>query len=145
LLPAWQKHFTSDDYTDYTWHAPTVRVYTARPVLKTPRRGVEYPAWAYNAMGGRPEIVDPGMFLAGKTIAGTALDLLTVPGELDKARQEFEQRTGGGVGGSEWLAPLLPRDFQPPIDLRWPEYVTTARGEEWWLPTPNPDASERIA
>jgi len=68
-----------------------------------------------------------------------------VPDELDKARQEFEQRTGGGIGGSEWLAPLLPKDFQPPIDLRWPEYVTTARGEEWWLPTPNPGASERIA
>jgi aminobenzoyl-glutamate utilization protein B len=42
------------------------------------------------------------------------------------------------------MAPLLPRDFQPPIDLRWPEYVTTERGEEWWIPTPAPDASERI-
>jgi aminobenzoyl-glutamate utilization protein B len=20
--------------------------------------------------------------------------------------------------------------------LRWPEYVTTPRGEEWWIPTP---------
>jgi aminobenzoyl-glutamate utilization protein B len=96
-------------------------------------------------MGGRAEIVDPGMFLAGKTIAGTVLDLLTVEGELDKARAEFNERTGGGVGGDKWMAPLLPRDFQPPIDLRWPEYVTTERGEEWWIPTPVPDASERIA
>jgi len=24
-LPAWQKNYTSDDYTDYTWHCPTVR------------------------------------------------------------------------------------------------------------------------
>jgi aminobenzoyl-glutamate utilization protein B len=96
-------------------------------------------------MGGRPEIVDPGMFLAGKTIAGTVLDLLTVEGELDKARAEFNERTGGGVGGNKWMAPLLPRDFQPPIDLRWPEYVTTERGEEWWIPTPFPGASERIA
>ena len=77
LLPEWQKNFTSDDYTDYTWHAPTVRLFTGRPVLRTPHPGYEYPAWAYNAMGGRPEIVDPGMFLAGKTIAGTMLDLLT--------------------------------------------------------------------
>ena len=90
-------------------------------------------------------IVDPGMFLAGKTIAGTTLDLLTEPEELAKAKAEFEERTGGGVGGSAWLAPLLPADFQPPIDLRWPEYVTTARGEEWWIPTPIPGASERIA
>jgi aminobenzoyl-glutamate utilization protein B len=68
-----------------------------------------------------------------------------VEGELDKARAEFNERTGGGVGGDKWMAPLLPRDFQPPIDLRWPEYVTTERGEEWWIPTPFPGASERIA
>ncbi len=27
-------------------------------------------------------------------------------------------------------------DFAAPIDLRWPEYIQTVRGEEWWLPTP---------
>ena len=105
------------------------------PVLRTPHRGFEYPAWAYNAMGGRPEIVDPGMFLAGKTIAGTVLDLLTVDGELEKARPSSTSAPAA-VGGDQWMAPLLPRDFQPPIDLRWPEYVTTERGEEWWIPTP---------
>ena len=51
------------------------------------------------------------MFLAGKTIAGTILDLLTVPGELEKAQAEFNERTGGGVGGSAWVAPLLPARF----------------------------------
>jgi len=95
-------------------------------------------------MGGVAEIVDPGMFLAAKTIAGTILDLLEHPAELAKAKAEFEQRTGGGVGGAKWVAPLLPEDFFPPIDLRWPEYVSTPRGEEWWLPTPNPDARTRI-
>jgi aminobenzoyl-glutamate utilization protein B len=34
------------------------------------------------------------------------------------------------------MAPLLPEDFAPPVDLRWPEYIRTARGEEWWIPTP---------
>jgi aminobenzoyl-glutamate utilization protein B len=144
LLPGWQKNFTSDDYVDYTWHAPTVRLFTGRPQLKPPHPGYEYPAWAYNAMGGRPEIVDPGMFLAGKTIAATMLDLVTKPEELARAKAEFEERTGGGVGGAEWEAPLLPRDFLPPIDLCWPEYVTTVRGDEWWLPTPNPAARQRI-
>ena len=69
------------------------------------------------------EIVDPGMFLAGKTIAGTILDLLTAPGELEKATAEFNERTGGGVGGSKWVAPLLPPDFKPPVKryaLAWP-------------------------
>ncbi len=145
LLPDWQKNFTSDDYVEYTWHAPTVRLFTGRPALKAPRAGYEYPAWAYNALGGRPEIVDPGLFLAGKTIAATILDLVTAPDELARARAEFDERTGGGVGGEKWVAPLLPNDFAPPVDLRWPEYVTTARGEEWWLPTPHEGARQRIA
>jgi len=34
------------------------------------------------------------------------------------------------VGGKQWVAPLLPADFRAPIDYRWPEYVTTVRGEE---------------
>jgi aminobenzoyl-glutamate utilization protein B len=144
LLPDWQKNFTSDDYVEYTWHAPTVRLYTGRPALKAPRPGYEYPAWAYNAMGGRPEIIDPGLFLAGKTIAATILDLITDPEELARAKAEFDERTGGGVGGDKWVAPLLPKDFAPPVDLRWPEYVTTARGEEWWLPTPREGARQRI-
>lgn len=144
LLPSWQKNFTSDDYVDYTWHAPTVRIYTGRPTLQPPRPGYEYPAWAYNAMGGVAAIVDPGMFLASKTIAATAIDLLTKPETLAQAKAEFEERTGGGVGGDKWVAPLLPSDFQPPIDLRWPEYITTVRGEEWWLPTPIPNARQRL-
>jgi aminobenzoyl-glutamate utilization protein B len=144
LLPAWQQHFTSDDYVEYTWHAPTVRLYTARPHLKPPHAGYEYPAWASNAIGGRPELIDSGLFVAGKTIAATILDLLTSPEELARAQAEFTERTGGGIGGERWVAPLLPADFPPPIDLRWPEYVTTARGDEWWLPTPNPAARQRL-
>ena len=90
--------------------------------------------WGNNALNGssghRPDLA-----LAGKTIATTTLDLVTDRG-CEKATAEFRERTGGGVGGSEWVAPLLPGDFQPPIDLRWPEYVETPRGREWHLPTP---------
>ncbi len=135
-LPPWQLNFTSDDYVEYTWHAPTVRLFTGRPRLRPPHRGYEYPAWAHNALGGVPSCIDPMMFVAGKTIGATLVDLLTQPAELAKAKAEFEERTGGGVGGTKWVAPLLPQDFAPPIDLRWPEYVTTRRGEEWWIPTP---------
>jgi aminobenzoyl-glutamate utilization protein B len=135
-LPAWQRNFTSDDYVDYTWHAPTVRLFTARPRLHAGAGEPAYPAWADNAVGGLPAAIDPGMFVAGKTMAATFIDLLTRPDTLARAREEFEQRTEGGVGGRRWSAPLLPADFAPPVDLPWPEYVHTERGEEWWLPTP---------
>jgi len=134
-LPDWQQNFTSDDYVDYTWHAPTVRLYTGRPWLQPPEESYSYPEWAYNAIGGVPEITHPSMFVASKTIAATIIDMLTDPEVLAEAQAEFEQRTGGGVGGSKWVEPLLPSDFQPPVDLPWPEYVETVRGREWVLPT----------
>ncbi|MBA2452833.1 MAG: amidohydrolase [Chloroflexia bacterium] len=143
-LPEWQEHFTSDDYVEYCWHAPTVRLFTARPRLRQPAGGFAYPNWTYLAMGGRPECIDPGMFVAGKTIAGTILDLLTQPNELQRCKDEFNERTGGGVGGSKWVAPLLSADFPPPIELRWPEYIQTERGEEWWIPTPIEGASRKL-
>jgi aminobenzoyl-glutamate utilization protein B len=140
LLPDWQTNFTSDDYVEYCWHAPTVRLLTGRPSLRPPESGYAYPAWCRNAMGGVPALIDPGMFVAGKSIAGTVLDLVTNEDELKKCQAEFNERTGGGVGGSKWVEPLLPNDFVPPVDLRWPEYIQTVRGEEWWIPTPDPAA-----
>src|SRR5579885_77054 len=76
-LPAWQEHYTSDDYVDYTWHAPTVRLLTVRPRLRPPNAGYEYPAWVNNALGGLPAAINPGIFLGAKTIAGTLIDLLS--------------------------------------------------------------------
>jgi aminobenzoyl-glutamate utilization protein B len=134
-LPSWQTNFTSDDYVEYTWHTPTVRLHTARPRLRPPQPGYLYPAWVNNALGGVRACIDPGMFVAGRTIAATLLDLLKDPSALAAAQEEFRERTGGGIGGTQWVAPLLPGDFSPPVDLRWPEYVQTPRGEEWWVPT----------
>jgi aminobenzoyl-glutamate utilization protein B len=53
-LPEWQTHYTSDDYVEYTWHAPTVRLLTMWPRLRPPSTHYEYPAWAHNALGGLP-------------------------------------------------------------------------------------------
>jgi aminobenzoyl-glutamate utilization protein B len=132
-LPPSQMNFTSDDYTEYCWHAPTVRMYIGRPMLKAPK-GFAYPAWAMNALGGIRSCIDPMILTASKTIGGTIVDLLTRPDLRQAAQDEFRQRTGGGIGGKEWVPPLLSADFRPPIDYRWPEYVTTPRGEEWWIP-----------
>jgi len=131
-LPGWQQHFTSDDYTEYCWHAPTVRLYIARPTLASPHPGYKYPAWVMNALGGIRETIEPMIACTAKTVGCTVLDLLTNPELLQSATREFEERTGGGVGGDNWQAPLC--DYEPPIHFRWPEYVTTERGREWWIP-----------
>lgn len=131
-LPAWQQHFTSDDYTEYCWHAPTVRLYIGRPALKSPKPGYAYPTWVMNALGGIRECIDPMIVSASKTVGMTVIDLLTQPELLKRAQDEFKERTGGGVNGTKWEAPLC--DYEPPIDYRWPEYVTTERGHEWVIP-----------
>ncbi len=129
-MPAWQTNWTSDDYVEMTWYAPTVRLYVARPMLASPEGHAGYPAWVSNALGGLSACIDPTVQVAGKTIATTLLELLTDPALLARARREFEARTGG----TKFLAPLLPADFVAPIDYRWPEYATTARGTDWWIP-----------
>ena len=132
-LPDWQKNFTSDDYTEYCWHTPTVRLYVARPTLTPPRNGYQYPNWVMNALGGIRATIDPMIACAGKTIGCTIVNLLSHPEILASARKEFELRTGGGIGGTNWQSPLC--DYPPPIDYRWPEYVSTVRGEQWCIPS----------
>ncbi len=103
MIPPGQSHFTSDDYTDYCWQTPTVRLYIGRPALKSPPGHGGYPDWAMNALGGIEATIDPMITSAGRTIAGTILDLLTEPAHLKAAKAEFKQRTGGGIGGkSGW-------------------------------------------
>jgi aminobenzoyl-glutamate utilization protein B len=87
-----------------------------------------------NALGGLAPCIDPMIETAAKTLALTIVDLLSQPALLAAARAEFVERTGGGIGGTRWLAPLC--DYEPPIHFRWPEYVTTPRGRrEWVIPT----------
>jgi aminobenzoyl-glutamate utilization protein B len=129
-MPAWQTHWTSDDYVEMSWYAPTVRLYIARPVLAAPPGYGGYPAWVSNALGGLAPCIDPTVQVAGKTIAGTLLELLMKPEIVQQARVEFAARTGG----ARFVAPLLAKDFSPPTDYRWPEYVRTGRGDGWWIP-----------
>ena len=134
-LPAWQKNFAADDYVEYTWHAPTVRLYVARPILRSPEPGYRYPEWTRFAMGGTPGTIDPMWSTAGKVIALTLVDLGGDPAALERCKAEFRERTGGGIGGTRWMPPLLPEKFPAPVEYRWPEYVETVRGREWSIPT----------
>lgn len=131
-LPPSQMNSTSDDYTDMSWQAPLARFYIARPALRAPE-GYRYPAWVMNALGGIPATIDPMVRTAAKVLAISALRLLEDPAARQAAMDEFKTRTGGGIGGTRWLAPLC--DYEPPVGFRWPEYVTTARGRDWWIPS----------
>ncbi len=123
-LPPSQFHSTSDDYTDMTWHAPTARFYIARPALK----GGPYPPWAMNALGGMPETIDPTVQCAAKVLARSALRLLEDGAARDAAWDEFARRRDA--------APIPPLcDYDPPLHFKWPEYVETARGRDWHIPS----------
>jgi aminobenzoyl-glutamate utilization protein B len=125
-LAPWQRNWTSDDYVEMTHYAPTVRFYVSRPALApTPGRGA-YPSWVMNAMGGIPETIAPTILTAGKTVSGTFIDLLTQPHMLAEAKAEFTRRVA-----QEPMAPLLPADFEAPINLPWPDYREHA-GERFW-------------
>ena len=144
LFPNWVETQGSDDYVDYQWTAPSTRLYTANAVLERPDPEYTYPDWARYAMNGYAACVNPSIICAAKTIGATIVDLITKPSDLFAAKQEFVERTGGGIGGSKWIPPLLPKDFYPPIDLPWPEYVTTQRGFEWSLTKPGPEKEYKV-
>jgi aminobenzoyl-glutamate utilization protein B len=126
-IPAWQSHYTSDDYTDMTWFAPTVRFYVGRAVLKAPP-GFAYPEWSLNALGGIPSCIDPTVNTAAKTIAATIVDLMTDRDGLARAKAEFDHRRTAQADPYPWC------DYAPPTDFPWPEYIETPRGREWWIP-----------
>ncbi|GAA2234314.1 amidohydrolase [Herbiconiux moechotypicola] len=137
-IPPWQDCTGADDYSEYSWHAPTVRFFTAKPLLK---QVPELSHWSNNAMNGLAEAIDPTWVYGAKIIAATALRLIDDPALLAAATEEYATRFGAAP--EEYRAPMLPADFAPPVDLPWPEYVTTARGYEWVLPTTG-DLGERL-
>ncbi|WP_192497106.1 zinc-binding metallopeptidase family protein [Gulosibacter chungangensis] len=130
-LAPWQRNWTSDDYVEMTHYAPTVRFYISRPALKPAAERGAYPAWVMNALGGIPAAIDPTIDVAGKTVATTFIDLLTKPEIVAEAKREFAERRS-----TFDVEPLLPSDFEAPIDLAWPEYINnSARSpERQWLP-----------
>ena len=79
-----------------------------------------------NAMGGIPETIAPTIETAGKTIAGTFVDLLTKPEVLAEAKREFDERVA-----ADPMPALLPKDFEAPIDLPWPDYSGTEEHRHW--------------
>jgi aminobenzoyl-glutamate utilization protein B len=129
-LPPWQDCTGADDYTEYSWQTPTVRFFTAKPLLRVQP---DLNHWANNSMNGLAAAIDPVWSYAGRVAAATAMQLIDDADLLSASKAEFARRREEAP--EVYRSPLLPRDFAPPIELPWPEYHETARGYEWLLPT----------
>jgi len=129
VIPSHQKKFGSDDYVEFMWHCPAVWVQVYRPRLSVPEEGL--PGWTHVALGGMKGPIDRTIYTAAKAVGGTMLDLFTEPGRLKECRDEWKKRIS-----TEYEPPQLDPEWDPPIDLPWPEYVTTERGYDWHIPTP---------
>ena len=115
----------ADDVNEFTWHAPSARLYVSKSLAPVP--GFRYPRWVVAALCGTGATHRMGE-TAAKVMTATALDLLENPELLAKAREEFERRKR-----EHYEAPLIPDGLSPPIGLRWPEWVGRP-GSEWWIP-----------
>lgn len=131
ILAPEQMNWGSDDYVEFTWHAPCARFHIGcTTALKAPRTAPKalgqarraYPTWVYGALCGT-SMTHKTAWVAAKVMGLSLLDLVLNPDQLKKAQDEFKERTGGGVGGSKWIPPLLPKELNPPIELNWPEWI----------------------
>ena len=107
---AYDKFHPADDVNEFTWHAPSVRLYVSKSLAPVP--GFRYPRWVVSALCGTGATHRMGE-TAAKTMTTTALDLLEHPELLAKAREEFDKRKK-----KHYEAPLVPEGLSPPISLR---------------------------
>ena len=78
-----------------------------------------------------PATIDPMVQAAAKVLAVSALRLLEDDKARDAAKAEFDCRKA-----EKNIPPLC--DYPAPVDFAWPEYVETARGRDWCIPTGAP-------
>ena len=116
----------ADDVNEFTWHAPTARLYVSKAMV----RGFRYPRWVESALCGMGATHRMGE-TAAKVLAASAIDLVTKPETLKTARTEFDKKRA-----VHWEKPLIPTGLKPPVSQRWPEWVDRP-GSEWWIPPPS--------
>jgi len=97
----------STDVGDVSWVAPTVGLSTATWVPGTAAH-----TWQAVAAGGT-SIGNKGMIVAAKTIAMTAVDVLTNAEMVTAAREEYLERIG-----PDFVYVPLQGDISPPLDYR---------------------------
>ena len=99
----------STDVADVSWVVPTGGMSAATWIP-----GTSAHSWQAIAAGGTP-IGTKGMVVAAKTLAMTAVDLLTDPELVEAARDELNARIPDG-----WRYESLLGDRDPPLDYRAP-------------------------
>ena len=97
----------STDVGDVSWQLPTAELSTATFVPGTPGHSWQSTACAGMTIGRK------GMLVAAKTLALSALDLLTSPSEIAAARASFDKRRAGHEYRSR-----VPADQKPPLNYR---------------------------
>ncbi|MBD3159436.1 MAG: amidohydrolase [Candidatus Lokiarchaeota archaeon] len=95
----------STDVADVSWVTPTMEFNTATWVL-----GIPGHSWQNVALNGM-SIGHKSLIFSAKVIAASALDLITKPGLLEKAHEEFEERKHGRE-----YEPAVPDDLKPPLE-----------------------------
>jgi aminobenzoyl-glutamate utilization protein B len=103
----WSRTYASSDAGDVSWTVPTGSFRTATWVPGTAAH-----TWQAIAAGGTT-IGAKGMMVAAKTLALTAVDLLSDPSAVAAVQQEFRERRGDDFA----YRPLL-GDREPPLDYR---------------------------
>lgn len=124
---AYDTFHPADDLNEFTWHAPSARLYVSKSL--NPMPGFRYPRWVVSALCGTGVTHSMGL-TASKVIAVSGIDLIMNPYLLREAREEFDDRRNDHIED-----PLIPKRLEAPIGLRWPEWVDRP-GSEWWIPSP---------
>ncbi|MFP3952041.1 MAG: amidohydrolase [Candidatus Bathyarchaeia archaeon] len=96
----------SSDVGDVSWVCPTMEFGTTCNVL-----GVPGHSWQWVSTG-KTGIAHKSLLFAAKVIAGSALDLITRPELLEKAKRDHEER----LGGRTYETPL-PKGLEPPLEI----------------------------
>jgi aminobenzoyl-glutamate utilization protein B len=123
-LPEWEKYLEVDlmtdildpwdegqagggstDVADISWKTPTMEFSTAAAVLGTPGH-----SWHFVATSGM-SIGHKSLIFAAKTLVGAALDLITKPELLRKAKEERKERLAGRV------YKCVNAELQPPLEV----------------------------
>ncbi len=95
----------STDVSDISWNTPTMEFSTTAAVLGTPGH-----SWHFVSTSGM-SIGHKSLIFAAKTIAGAALDLMTMPEVLEKAKEEHKERLKGQIYRSP-----IPDDVGPALE-----------------------------